>query len=198
MVDDPPGPMSGVETEESREPSRASELPGTPAFRARRNLLVALAVLLGATLGIGAFTFQYAAGLSYFSPAPAACVNCHIMRPQYDGWQKASHHTVAVCIDCHLPHDFVPKYLAKAENGYRHSKEFTAGTFVEPIRVKPHGLAILQDNCVRCHAALSAEINHGELPEDRRLPCIHCHFGVGHGEPARLGGHLSEKEAETP
>src|SRR5688572_15685025 len=76
-----------------------------------------LSVVMGLFAGIGGYTFRYAEGLSYFSKDPKACVNCHIMQPEYDGWQKASHHTVAVCVDCHLPHAFIPKYYAKAENG---------------------------------------------------------------------------------
>ena len=66
-------------------------------------------------MGVGGYTFLYAEGFSYMSDDPAVCVNCHIMQPQYDSWQKASHHTVATCVDCHLPHDFFRKYLAKAE-----------------------------------------------------------------------------------
>ena len=57
----------------------------------------ALCVLAGAVLGLGSFTFHYAEGGSYFSNDPRACVNCHIMRDAYDGWQKASHHAVAAC-----------------------------------------------------------------------------------------------------
>ena len=37
---------------------------------------------LAALIGVGAFTFQYGEGLSYFSTDPDACANCHIMRPQ--------------------------------------------------------------------------------------------------------------------
>jgi cytochrome c nitrite reductase small subunit len=158
-------------------------------------LLVALACTVGVLLGIGGFTFRYAEGLSYFKTDPSACVNCHIMRPQFDAWQKSSHHTAAVCVDCHLPHAVLPKLVAKAENGYRHSKEFTAQTFAEPIFVKPAGLEILRENCVRCHEPLVAEMNrvsaHGEGSD-----CLHCHAGAGHGEPARLGGRLREHEIE--
>ena len=42
----------------------------------------------------------------------------------------------ASCVDCHLPHDFVGKYLAKADNGYHHSKGFTLQDFHEPILIK--------------------------------------------------------------
>ncbi|MEE3041917.1 MAG: NapC/NirT family cytochrome c [Candidatus Latescibacterota bacterium] len=68
--------------------------------------------------GLGIFTLQYAEGLSYFSTDPRACTNCDIMQPQFDSWQKASHHGVASCVDCHLPQSFVAKYMGKAENGY--------------------------------------------------------------------------------
>jgi cytochrome c nitrite reductase small subunit len=157
-------------------------------------LLLMAAVSVGVAAGIGAFTFRYAEGLSYFSTDPRACVNCHIMRSQYDGWQKASHHAVAVCVDCHLPHDIVPKYVAKAENGYRHSKEFTAGTFEEPIFVKARGREILQENCVRCHGALVAEMNVPEADPARQVSCLHCHASAGHGEAARLGGGFRAQE----
>ena len=75
-------------------------------------------------LGAGGYTFYYAQGASYLSNDPQACVNCHIMREQFDGWQKASHHAFAACNDCHVPHDFFGKWLAKASNGYHHSEAF--------------------------------------------------------------------------
>lgn len=156
--------------------------------------MIAIAGALGVALGVGTYTFVYAEGLSYFSAEPSACVNCHIMRPQYDSWQKSSHHAVAVCIDCHLPQDFLPKYVAKAENGYRHSKEFTAGTFAEPIFVQARGREILEDNCVRCHESLVAEMRWAADEPEHRISCVRCHFGVGHGEPARMGGRLRPEE----
>ena len=65
---------------------------------------VLFACLLGIPAGIGAFTFVYAKGFSYLSPAPRACVNCHVMNPQYDGWLKSGHRHTATCVECHLPH----------------------------------------------------------------------------------------------
>ena len=150
--------------------------------------LAALNVVVGLAAGIGSFTFRYADGLSYLSTDPRACVNCHIMRPQYDSWQKSSHHTAAVCIDCHLPHEFFAKYLAKAENGYRHSEKFTTGNFAEPIVVQARGREILQANCVGCHADVAHAILTG--PRGRDLACVHCHSGVGHGERTGLGPPL--------
>jgi cytochrome c nitrite reductase small subunit len=156
-------------------------------------LPLVLAASVGAAAGIGAYTFRYAEGLSYFKTDPRACVNCHIMQPQYDGWEKAGHHHVAVCVDCHLPHDFVPKYLAKAENGWRHGERFTTGRFVEPIVVQQQGRAILQKNCVRCHGDLvHSMLGGGE--RDAGLACTHCHADVGHGEKTGLGGALTAEE----
>lgn len=143
-----------------------------------------LSAMLGILLGLGGFTIYYAEGTSYLSNDPKACVNCHVMREQYDGWQKASHHQAATCNDCHVPHPFIPKYLAKMENGFWHSKGFTLQDFPEPIRIKPKNRVILQENCVECHADLVSQIATHTGNESQMLDCIRCHTDVGHG-PAR-------------
>ena len=56
-------------------------------FKIARPLLL-MATLAGLTAGIGAFTFDYGEGLSYFSTDPRACANCHIMNDQYNSWTK--------------------------------------------------------------------------------------------------------------
>ena len=57
--------------------------------------LLLLALTVGGAAGVGAYTFVYARGASYVTNDPAACVKCHVMRPQFDGWIKYSHHAVA-------------------------------------------------------------------------------------------------------
>jgi len=140
-----------------------------------------IAILLGVLLGLGAFTFDYGEGLSYFSTDPKACVNCHIMRSEYDSWQKSSHHATARCVDCHLPHEFIPKYIAKADNGYRHSTKFTFNNFHEPIMITPRNARILQDNCLKCHGDFVHEIVRGSTTAKGAVSCVHCHASVGHG-----------------
>ena len=145
-------------------------------------------------VGIGVVTFVFAEGASYLSTDPRACANCHIMNSQYDSWQKASHHTVATCIECHLPDGFFGKYVAKAENGWNHSKAFTLQNFPEPIRITPKNAAILQDNCLRCHA----DLVHAQVSREEGAPkCVHCHADVGHGELAGLGGPWRGTEMEN-
>lgn len=153
----------------------------------RRGAIV-LAVLLGILVGVGVFAFNYAEGFSYFSKNPAACKNCHIMTPQFDSWQKSSHHTVATCVDCHLPHDLFGKYVAKAENGFNHSKAFTLQNFHEPIMIKEKNSRILQKNCIECHTRLIDRLVRCCATDPGATQCVHCHRSAGHGESAGLGG----------
>jgi cytochrome c nitrite reductase small subunit len=144
---------------------------------------VALACLVGAgTLaGAGLVTFQDARGLSYLSDDPAACANCHVMREVYDGWLKGPHHAVAVCNDCHTPHDVAGKYWVKARNGWHHSSAFTLRDYPDTIRITPANARVLQDNCVRCHADVVAGIGAtADEPADDVL-CARCHARAGHG-----------------
>jgi cytochrome c nitrite reductase small subunit len=143
-----------------------------------------LAILIGSLAGAGTFTFWYGQGFSYLSNDPEACANCHIMNEHFAGWQKASHHAVATCNDCHTPHSLVAKYATKIDNGFWHSKGFTFQDFHEPIRIRSHNKQVLNRNCVGCHTELVGEVivTHGD--DANRLDCIRCHAGVGH-EPAR-------------
>jgi len=140
-----------------------------------------VATLLGVLAGVSAYTFHEAHGLSYLSDDPTACVNCHIMRDQYDSWQKSSHHGFATCNDCHVPHDFLNKYLTKATNGFRHSKGFTLQDFHEPIHLHESSGGILQDNCLYCHADFVHEITADRTVHSDPVNCIRCHVSVGHG-----------------
>ena len=142
---------------------------------------IALAALLGVLAGVGGFTFLYAEGFSYLSNDPKACVNCHIMNDEYDSWRKGPHHAAATCNDCHVPPHFPQKYIAKALNGYHHSKGFTLMDFHEPVMIKAANSQNLQDNCLRCHGDFVHEIVRGSTWADDAIRCVHCHRGVGHG-----------------
>ncbi len=145
-------------------------------------LILGAAGCFGAAAGLGFFAFDYGEGSSYFSTDPRACANCHVMQDQYDSWQKAGHHQAATCNDCHLPHDFVPKYVAKADNGFWHSKGFTMMDFHEPIQIKPRNAKILQEACLRCHGDFVHELVPGSRSASAEsMQCVHCHRNVGHG-----------------
>jgi cytochrome c nitrite reductase small subunit len=136
------------------------------------------ALLLGGIIGLGGFTFAFAEGASYLSNDPNSCINCHIMREVFDGWNNGSHKAVAVCNDCHTPHSFVPKWLVKGLNGWNHSVAFTTNNFHEPIRITDLNRTVARDNCIYCHGDMVVAISHedSESPTD----CLRCHSGVGH------------------
>ncbi|MFN0246969.1 MAG: cytochrome c nitrite reductase small subunit [Kofleriaceae bacterium] len=145
-------------------------------MRARWALVAAICatVLVGAAMGIGVFTFVYARGASYLGNDPALCANCHIMQPHLDAWAKSSHHTVAVCNDCHAPPGGLRKYWVKAVNGFNHSYAFTTGDFMEPLQITSRNRAVTEEQCRRCHADLIHTMGTAEVS------CIRCHDAVGH------------------
>lgn len=147
-------------------------------MRASRWLL-ALSIALGVPVGIGTFTFGYAKGFSYLSRDPRACINCHLMNDTYDAWQKSGHRHVAVCVDCHLPQTGLAKWIAKADEGFRHSAAFTLQNFEEPLEITPGDRRIVLANCVRCHADLVQAIHSDGI--ERETDCLHCHATAGHG-----------------
>jgi cytochrome c nitrite reductase small subunit len=167
-----------------------------------------VAGVVGAAAGIAVFTFHEGKGLSYMSNDPSACINCHVMQEQYDGWLHGSHaRSGTTCNDCHTPHDStLAKYYVKAEHGYRHSKGFTLNDFHEPIQITPESKAVVAANCQRCHESISHDIAvevygkaHGGSGVKQgdalglgsllgvgkgdvgAADCLHCHSKVGHG-----------------
>lgn len=138
-----------------------------------------LALAIGAVAGVGAFTFGYGDGWSYLSNDPLACANCHIMQEHYDSWLNSGHRHVAVCNDCHLPHNFAGKWITKADNGFFHSLAFTTGNFPEPLRIKPRNKRVTQNACLSCHGDLVHEMLPVQ-PGGDMLSCVHCHSSAGH------------------
>jgi cytochrome c nitrite reductase small subunit len=146
-------------------------------FRVTSLLTLPLAVAAGVLIGVGGFTFWYAKGYSYFFSNPVYCTNCHIMRDHYRGWRAGPHHR-EVCNDCHLPHDPAGKWLAKADEGFRHSAAFTFQN-VQVLRIIPRDRRIVERNCLRCHQGL---VSQALLPRGgEALPCARCHRDVAHG-----------------
>ena len=149
-----------------------------------RWLLVITAGLTGVAIGLGGWTFVYAKGYSYLTNDPQACANCHIMDEHYAAWQKSSHHAVAVCNDCHTPHDnLMAKYAVKAKNGFWHSFYFTTGTFPYPIRITPPNHEVVEEACRYCHETIAETIDHGltaDADQSEAPDCTHCHRYVGH------------------
>ncbi|MFT3683417.1 MAG: cytochrome c nitrite reductase small subunit [Phycisphaerales bacterium] len=159
-----------------------------------------LCIALGAVCGAGVYVMDASKATSYLSDDPNACVNCHVMRDELQGWQRGSHHAAATCNDCHTPHGGIAKWEMKAVHGMRHSYGFTFNNFHEPILIKGDSLKVVEENCIRCHAELVSDIGPSGIIAHARGPastptiiegpkgevatsqsCVHCHSHVGHG-----------------
>ncbi|WP_147871382.1 cytochrome c nitrite reductase small subunit [Stieleria maiorica] len=166
-------------SEPERHTAGADEATAAAPKRRHTKSVVVLALVLGVLAGVGTFTFGYGKGGSYLSNNPEGCVNCHVMQDHFDSWQQSSHHHVAVCNDCHLPHDAIGKWVVKADNGFFHSLAFTLGNFKDPIQIKPRNRRVTQGTCVDCHN----DFVHSLMPATEgadMLNCVHCHADVGH------------------
>jgi len=158
-------------------------------------------ILLGILFGLGAHILYVSNAVSYLSNDPNACINCHVMTPQYATWERSSHAKVATCNDCHVPHDnFIRTYYFKAMDGLRHATMFTFRLEPQVIRIKEAGRNAVQENCIRCHSnqihpiALRA-INNRSVEDQRPGYCWDCHREVPHGRARSLS---SVPHAQTP
>jgi cytochrome c nitrite reductase small subunit len=118
---------------------------------------------------------------AYLQHEPATCNNCHVMDAQYENWTHAAHARVAVCTDCHLPHqNLVSYYLYKGYSGMKDVFSFTFKTYPAAIRATAQTDRIVQANCIRCHTDTVENIVAGAQVFDRN--CWDCHRSVAHGE----------------
>lgn len=143
---------------------------------------ILILVLFGIAIGLGCYSFIYAKGYSYMLDDPKACVNCHIMQDNMNSWQKGSHHHVAKCNDCHLPHNIVGKYAVKALNGFNHAAAFTLQNFHEPILIKEHSLRVVKNSCLSCHQPMIQAMTRENTSHNENSNCLHCHRSVGHAK----------------
>ena len=153
-----------------------------------RGWRVAVVLLAGVGAGLGTMTLKISNATSYLSDDPRACVNCHIMQPQYATWERGSHGRVASCNDCHVPHDNIfNKYYFKAKDGTRHAFMFSFHLEPQVIQVHEAGQRVIQDNCIRCHSGLltlgteHAAVTWAEALHGAGKLCWECHRETPHG-----------------
>lgn len=140
----------------------------------------------------GVYTFYNAKGFSYFSNDSKACNNCHVMNEVYADYMSGPHSKEvdgkprATCAECHLPHSFIPKWIAKAQSGLGHAYAFTFKLDSLPTNLSatPKSKEIVQQNCIDCHSRIAENVvNATTIPEHsgkEALSCVSCHKDVGH------------------
>jgi cytochrome c nitrite reductase small subunit len=150
-------------------------------------LKIPFLLIIGAFAGLSFATFLLTNTMSYMSDDPKACINCHIMRPEYSTWYHGSHRERASCNDCHVPHDsFYRKYYFKASDGLRHAFMFTFHLEPQVIRIHDAGKGAVQENCIRCHInqvspVSSAGITLESYKHGEGKLCWECHRETPHG-----------------
>ena len=135
------------------------------------------------------------------------CISCHEMRDNvYQEYKTTIHYANrsgvrAVCADCHVPHEWAPKMIRKAQASFEVWGKIT-GVVDTPekfeakrMELATHEWARMKANgsqeCRNCHdfTAMSAEYQkpsnfkrHKEASAAGKV-CIDCHKGIAHHLP---------------
>ena len=157
-----------------------------------RRYLYTLCALFGAFAGVGLYTIYVSRAWSYLSDDPSVCVNCHVMAPYYQAWNKSSHAVWATCNDCHVPrNNLISQYSFKAVDGLYHSAVFTIGAEPQVIRARRASSEVIMQNCLRCHSPLVTEftkmnVSYREVLKGEAKACWDCHTQVPHTNISNL------------
>jgi cytochrome c-type protein NapC len=145
----------------------------------------------------------------------AFCITCHEMRDNvYAEYQDTIHDqnrtgVRAICADCHVPRETVPKMIRKVKATFELYGHFT-GKIDTPEKFETHRYDMAKKvwtemraddsrSCRSCHeeSAMSPYLASERAQErhkegvDQGLTCIDCHFGIAHTEPE---GELTPQE----
>lgn len=153
------------------------KLSGLPRW-----LQVSIYATAGLALGVGLVTARIANAGSYLLDDPKTCMNCHVMTDAYATWERGSHGRVAVCTDCHVPHQNVlVKWLFKSMDGVKHSTVFMMRGEPQVLELSEFAKPVVQGNCLRCHGDRFVMLS-GAAAQRR---CWDCHNNT-HGEARSL------------
>lgn len=134
------------------------------------------------------------------------CTSCHEMQTNFNEYKKTVHNSNrtgvrATCPDCHVPHEFGPKMLAKigaAKDVWHH----LTGLIDDKEKYEDYRLTMAKEvwekleqtdsrECRNCHKVTSmafdeqqgrAARKHRSMQESGKT-CIDCHKGVAHDLP---------------
>ena len=164
--------------------------------------------VLAVGLAIGAFFFGSLGSFMVYANSEQFCANaCHEMQPLLKE-HKGTIHDVnrsgvrATCNDCHVPHDYIPNYLAKLglfSDVWGHYVTHSIDT-KEKFEAKRYELAkrvwvYMKENdsreCRHCHTTAKMDpdkqsekaLARHEKGRAEGLTCIECHFAIAHNEP---------------
>jgi len=166
-------------------------------------------LVLGLGLAIGLTVFASLGSFMVYANSEAFCASaCHEMRDNVAKEYKDSSHDMnrtgvrATCSDCHVPHDYIPNYLAKlgifsdiwghfVTRSIDTKEKFEAKRYELAKRVWVYMKQNDSRECRHCHTSAKmdpekqtekAQKRHEKLRTEG-LTCIDCHFAISHNEP---------------
>lgn len=159
-------------------------------------MLLCIGTVIGLIISLG--TYQ---GL-HLTSTQRFCVICHEMDPMVIAYRDDVHGGAgklgasARCVDCHLPHDGILKYIyTKAKNGVVEGAIHLFGdpSKIDWIEKRHHRESFVFDNgCLECHGNV---LTSNTIPEqakkmhnhyqslkgtDKEIRCVSCHIDAGH------------------
>lgn len=175
-----------------------------------RNLTLtgrALWLALAGAAVLGAVFIAGANAAIEWTNTESFCISCHEMKDNvYAEYQDTIHDknrtgVRAICADCHVPRDFLPKMVRKIQaTGELWGK--VTGKIDTPEKFEEHRFELAKRvwismkkndsrECRACHDAASYNPDkQTEKARDRHakgeregLTCIDCHFAIAHNEP---------------
>lgn len=163
-------------------------------------------LLILALMGMGIFVGLLLSLVTYYGLHKTSdqkfCVICHEMDPMVIAYKDDIHGgngklgASAKCVDCHLPHDNIMKYIfTKAKNGV---VEGAIHVFGDPSKIdwmekRNHREQFVFDNgCLECHGNILDATSISEqaqkmhehykslLNTSQEIRCVSCHVDAGH------------------
>lgn len=134
-------------------------------------------MLLGALAAIVGFAIA-GGGIAYADKA-SFCSSCHSMQHVAVTWQESNHRQFS-CGDCHLPQEnIVEKMIVKGQTGMNDTYHEFLRDYPDTIQISAKGRAIVNGNCVRCHAYT---IGNTFMSASGGQACTKCHRGMIHNQ----------------
>lgn len=169
--------------------------------------------VLGLGLGVGLIFFASVGAFMVHANSEQFCAYaCHEMTVHMAAEYKDSIHdrnrtgVRATCNDCHVPHGYVPNYIAKlgllndlwghyVTDSLGTKKKFEAKRYELAKRVWVYMKENDSRECRHCHNTSKMDPQKQSEKAQRRhekgrhegLTCIECHFAIAHNEPEGPG-----------
>jgi nitrate/TMAO reductase-like tetraheme cytochrome c subunit len=142
------------------------------------------------------------------------CTSCHEMDTVYNEYKTSVHYqnqsgVRAICSDCHVPKEWVPKIVAKTRATFNELPKKIIGTIDTPEKFKAKRLELAEHvwakmketdsrECRNCHALESMELDKQDKSAQKKHSlqrklekgetCIDCHKGIAHELPEGYEG----------